>query len=730
VRDPEFERVARAALPRASEWLPDVLPGKQRGIEWVGLSTSHGGPGDSWSFNLETGLWKHFAGHESGNDSIGFVAAVFRLSMGAAKEWLDRRLGLFTSDPAPQLPRLPESVPAPESDPDQELIPEQCDEPGWGRAGVPEAIYRYGRDYWVSRHQSEGNPKRFLQWTWREGRWCPKGPKAPTRLYRAEQLALHPDATVLLVEGEKCVEVAAPVLNAFLVLTWSGGAAGARKANWEVLRGRRVVIWPDNDEPGRKAAAIIAARLSSIATEIRVARPDSSQPDGWDVADAIRDGWEKQQLVDWLKSQLGPPVEKTTSSSPTELTSSDRTAEASLEPQQRRSHLVSLAALDLERNERGVPYPTVANCSEILRNYADFAGRIWFDDFRGAIYHTFRGAVAQRWTDSETRALTVAIQKQLKLEKFNTHLILEALQHAAECNRRNSLVAWLDSLSWDGVERLDSWLQDCLGVELSEYTLAVSRNWPIAMVARAYRPGCKMDTMPVLEGISGLRKSQFLSILGGEWYKALSMQFGEKDFLQAMRGAWLIEIPDMAGFNRAEHGKVIAVLSTAVDTYRVPYGREPEDVPRTCVFAATSEDDDYLSDMRGKRRYWPLRCTDINLDTLRQQRAQIFAEAIVRYRAGNSWYEMPTSAAEEQLDRAIGDEWSDVVLEKAEELWIRYAASPVGSAITAKKILVDCLGFDIIDVTEVQCRRVSAILRRAGWRRKRRKYGFMWIKTG
>jgi putative DNA primase/helicase len=248
------------------------------------------------------------------------------------------------------------------------------------------------------------------------------------------------------------------------------------------------------------------------------------------------------------------------------------------------------------------------------------------------------------------------------------------------------------------------------------------------MVARAYKPGCKMDNMPVLEGVSGLRKTQFLGVLGGEWYKSLSMQFGEKDFLQALRGAWLVEIPDMAGFGRAEHTKVLSTLTTSVDTYRVPYGREPEDVPRTCIFAATSETDDYLSDTRGKRRYWPLRCTDINLDALRGQRDQIFAEALHRYREGAHWYDMPESAIDEQSARAEGDEGCGPILEKADEWWIRYKISPVGAAITAKRLLVDTIGVPLGQITSAQCRRVTVILRSGGWERTKDKHGFIWIK--
>jgi len=268
----------------------------------------------------------------------------------------------------------------------------------------------------------------------------------------------------------------------------------------------------------------------------------------------------------------------------------------------------------------------------------------------------------------------VAIQQWLQLPKFHLDLIRSGITHAAECNAHHSLTRWLDTLSWDQEPRLETWLADCAGVTSNDYTQAIARNWPIAMVARAYKPGCKMDNIPVLEGVSGLNKTQFLEVLGGEWYEALPMEFGTKDFLQALQGVWLAEIPDMTGFDRADHSRVISLLSIPRDKYRKSYGYEPERFKRTTVFAATSETDDYLQERRGKRRFWPLRCTDIDLDVLRGMRDQLFAEAVQRYRQGEHWYDVPASALQEQEDRIQDDIWTPRVLSHADTLWARTAA--------------------------------------------------------
>jgi putative DNA primase/helicase len=386
--------------------------------------------------------------------------------------------------------------------------------------------------------------------------------------------------------------------------------------------------------------------------------------------------------------------------------------------------------MDLDCNSNGIPFPTLANASKILQCYRNFKGNLWFDEFRGEVYHTLRGPLPQPWTDRDTRQVTVAIQQQLRLHKFSLTLIRDAITHAAECHSRNSLTEWLSSLKWDGTERLSHWLADCAGVESTDYTQSVARNWLIGMVARAYRPGCKMDNIPVLEGVSGLNKSQLLETLGGEWYEALPMEFGTKDFLQSLQGVWLAEIPDMTGFDKADHSRVISLLSVPRDKFRKAYGYNAERFQRTTVFAATSEDDDYLLDRRGKRRFWPLRCTEIDLNALRSMRDQLFAEAVSAYQQGETWYLMPASAEQEQNARLQVDTWQDLLTVYVDPIWeqqLRRGGEPEG--IPMSHILTDALKIPPHQQGIRESRRVAALLRSMGWRIKHTKLGNVWRKS-
>lgn len=228
----------------------------------------------------------------------------------------------------------------------------------------------------------------------------------------------------------------------------------------------------------------------------------------------------------------------------------------------------------------------------------------------------------------------------------------------------------------------------------------------------------------------GKGKSRFLEILGSPWFASIQIAFGEKDFFQAIQGRWLIEVPDMAGFTRREHTQVLATITTRVDVYRKSHGRITEEHPRVTVFAATSETDDYLKDSRGRRRYWPLRCSgEIGLDVLENQRDRLFAEALIAYRSGHKWHEMPEEADNEQLERMEQDLWTSKVLDHVENN-IMPEAVATGLRIIAypARVLKDALDIELKDQTQIEKNRIASVLQRAGWIQTRHKGDRCWTK--
>ncbi len=232
---------------------------------------------------------------------------------------------------------------------------------------------------------------------------------------------------------------------------------------------------------------------------------------------------------------------------------------------------------------------------------------------------------------------------------LHTSVVMEAIVHVAKSRAYNPVKQYLESLKNDGIPRVDTFLEAYLGAETIELdddkvficdntqlVRRISRYFLIGCVARGLDPGCKMDTVLILEGKQGIKKSTAVSILGGQWYTdspavipsvAASMLAGRN---------WIVEMPELSAVRANETEAQKAFFSSPVDQFRPPYGRVVEDFPRGCVFVGTTNDDRYMNDITGNRRYLPVKCTFVRDRELRRDRDVIFAEAVEIYRAGFS----------------------------------------------------------------------------------------------
>jgi predicted P-loop ATPase len=352
------------------------------------------------------------------------------------------------------------------------------------------------------------------------------------------------------------------------------------------------------------------------------------------------------------------------------------------------------------------PLNNLDNCVRVLEHDPTIRGKIWYDEFLDRIITTWQGA-EREWKDQDDLKLQLYLQRYIGLTKISINTAHDAAIVAAFHDIRNECRSYLDGLNWDGVPRLGAMLTEAFGAEDDAYHEAVGRCWFISMVARVFTPGCKVDTVPVLEGTQGRGKSTALSIIGGKWYSECHEQVTSKDFFGVLDGNMIVEISEMHSFTRAEVERIKGVISCQRDRYRKVWGRNTADHPRKTVLACTTNRDDWQRDDTGARRFWPILCHEIDHEWLKTHRDQLFAEAVFLFKEGVSWWEVPAaSQAYEVEKRRDVDAWESTI-----EDWL------IGKTrIQTRDILAHCLQIDISKHDQLAQKRVGRVLRVLGWK--------------
>lgn len=326
--------------------------------------------------------------------------------------------------------------------------------------------------------------------------------------------------------------------------------------------------------------------------------------------------------------------------------------------------------------------------------------------------------------------LTVTDSKGKGL-RFSAADVEAAVEYIASKHKYHPVREYLTGLEWDGIERLNHVCEDILGAERSELHQAMVRKWFISAVARALKPGEKVDTVLILQGTQGAGKSTFFAELAGRaWFSDSPIDISSRDAPMVLRRVWILEWSELESMQRARDSAAVKqFISTQIDTYRPPYGRRTIDAPRHCVIVGTTNEEGILTDPTGNRRYWIIPVADeIDIDALRAQREQLWAEAVAAYRAGETWWldrtqERELAQAQKQFERR--DAWEELILP-----WVEKQADPP----QLSEVLEFALDKRPGQWTRQDELRVGAILRRAGYSRQRvRRAGervYAWVHEG
>lgn len=355
------------------------------------------------------------------------------------------------------------------------------------------------------------------------------------------------------------------------------------------------------------------------------------------------------------------------------------------------------------------PYSNMANVSTVLRYSPEWKGQVWQDTLGNRRMRRIVGK-DRPWSDADSLELLQWIQVDGDCKAMSKAALEDGIAHAADMNKMNPLTEYLNSLEWDGESRISSWLTDYLGVDSTALTSAMGRAWLISAVARAYEPGCQADHCLILEGAQGLKKSTLLRELAGEeWHAEHSaMNLADKDAAISCNGKWIIEFSELGAVKTNKVETVKSFLTRRSDHYRPPYQRYAVSVPRTCVFAGTTNEEHYLEDQTGNRRYWPVKCFHSATKQLGRDRNQLWAEAVAMYQTGEQWYlvpEMERLAAIQQQRRVTGDPWLDDF-----RVYLRDKID-----VSIAEVLTEKLKKNTGEITTGDSRRAAACMRLLNW---------------
>ena len=281
--------------------------------------------------------------------------------------------------------------------------------------------------------------------------------------------------------------------------------------------------------------------------------------------------------------------------------------------------------------------PTIDNLYRLMTNH--YGDKLRLNEMTGKPEFS-RNGEWKEWNDTEESRMRSYFESTYSM--YSQNKMTDALMIYFSNHKVNPLLDILNSLKWDGKPRVEQFLHDVMKCEDSEYTRECSRLIFAGGIHRAYNPGCKFDDMIVLIGDQGTGKSTVTRWLNidEQFYQEIKTING-KEGIEAIRGVWIGEVSELMAMTRVKEAEAVkAYITSQKDSYRPPYQKNVQTIPRRCVFIGTTNNPQFLTDKTGNRRFYPVKVNSDgyklldNEKPVREYIRQAWAEAVQLYKEG------------------------------------------------------------------------------------------------
>lgn len=361
-----------------------------------------------------------------------------------------------------------------------------------------------------------------------------------------------------------------------------------------------------------------------------------------------------------------------------------------------------------------------------------------WDDFKCRPYLKVDGVWLLRDDGRDGELYSWLVRKYPFLAKVTVQRVGALITMSQYRNRYDSAKDYLAGLTWDGEARLDHWLHKTFHVDDDTFNQTIGKNWWMGMVSRILVPGNKFDHGLIIQGGQSIGKSTAFLTIAGESNHVEFTDLKIKELQQDIQGKLIAEFAEAAIFSKHDQESIKSIVSRQEDTFRIPYERNSRDFPRRCVFAVTANNDDLLKDQTGERRWWPVMLPDdmrvypprrtADIEWLRENRDQLFAEAKVRFQNGESYWEVDVKelgVRQESIRTTEQDEelvwgWYHLLGEQRQDAGVSLREAYVGAYKRDSR--GEPLDIGSVSIKKADEMRMGRILRRMGLV-KRKQHG-------